>query len=254
MRKPVRGLIGLAGFLVLWELASLFGVFDAKFVPSPVTVVSNLVNLFGQQEFVTDLVATVLAWLISIALAAVIAIPLGLVLGSIRVVRETTSAVVEFLRPVPSVALIPVVMAAFGDGPQTKIIAAVFAAVWPILFNVIYGLGEIDPQYVATAKVYRTGWLRTALSVRLPHVLPFAITGLRLSAAISLIVIVSTEFLSGSGIGIGSYFFQIGEDTGNMPLVVTGVVLAGILGSLINSLLVAVQNRWLTWTPGSEAA
>lgn len=253
MSRSIRGLIGLAGFLVLWELASLFGAFNPSYVPAPTTVLVNLGHLAGQQDFVADLVATVLAWLIALLAAAAIAIPLGLVLGSIPVFREATSAVVEFLRPVPSVALIPAVMAAFGDGAQTKIIAAVFAAVWPILFNVIYGLREVDPQLIDTAKVFRTGWLRTALRVRLPSVAPFVLTGVRLSAAISLIVIVSTEFLSGSGIGIGSYFFLAGEQAGDMPMVITGVVLAGLLGYLVNLALLAVQKRWMSWA-GEGAA
>lgn len=247
MSRSVRGLIGLAGFLALWELASLTGLFNPLWVPSPVTVAVNLGHLFGQAEFVADLVATVLAWLIVIVLAAVIAIPLGLLLGAVTLLREATSAVVEFLRPVPSVALIPAVLLLFGGGAQAKIIVAVFAAVWPILFNVVYGVRDVDPQFLDTAKVFRAGRLRTALRVRLPCVLPFALTGVRLSAAISLIVIVSTEFLSSSGIGIGSYFFTIGEQSGDMPMVITGVVLAGILGYLVNFGLLAAQKHWMSW-------
>jgi len=248
MRRSIRGLAGLAGFLLLWELASLTGFFDPRYVPSPVTVATRLAGLFGHADFVTDLIATVLAWLIAILTATAIAVPLGLLLGGFRVLREATGAVVEFLRPVPSVALIPAVMAAFGDGAQTKIIAAIFASVWPILFNVIYGLRDVDPQFIDTARVFRTGWWRTATRVRLPAVLPFALTGVRLSAAISLVVIVSTEFLSGSGIGIGSYFYLAGQASGDIPLVVVGVVLAGLLGLLVNYVLLRVNRRFMSWS------
>ena len=253
MRRSIRGLIGLAGFLLLWELAGLAGVLDTRYVPSPITVVTRMAGLFTKPDFLTDLVATVLAWLIAILAATAIAVPLGLLLGGVRVLREATSAVVEFLRPVPSVALIPAVMAAFGDGAQTKIIAAIFASVWPILFNVIYGLRDVDPQFIDTAKVFRSGWWRTATRVRLPAVLPFALTGVRLSAAIALVVIVSTEFLSGSGIGIGSYFYLAGQQSGDFQLVITGVVLAGLLGYLVNFALVKVGNRYLGWAGESAA-
>jgi NitT/TauT family transport system permease protein len=251
-RSSVRGLIGLVGFLILWELTSRSHLVDPRYVPAPSTMAVQLGHLFAQQQFVADLIATVLAWFIAILIAAVIAIPLGLVLGSIPGLRVATGAIVEFIRPVPAVTLIPVMIVAFGDGAQTKIILAVFTGVWPILFNVIYGLREVDPQLIDTASVFRTRRLRIALAVRLPSVMPFAMTGIRMTAAMSLITILSTEFLDGSGIGFGAYIYNTGEVSGNMVLVVSGVALAGILGYLVNLALTSVQNTWFTWSPESR--
>jgi NitT/TauT family transport system permease protein len=177
-----------------------------------------------------------------------------MLLGSIPGLRVATSAIVEFIRPVPAVTLIPVVIIAFGDGAQTKIILSVFTSIWPILFNVIYGLHEVDPQHIDTAQVFRTRRLRIALAVKLPAVMPFAMTGIRLSAAMSLITILSTEFLDGSGVGFGAYIYNTGEVSGNMVIVVTGVVLAGILGYFVNLALTAMQNAWFAWSPESRVA
>jgi NitT/TauT family transport system permease protein len=247
----VRAVVGLLVLLGVWQLASQVGLIDASFLPGPIGVAGKIGGLFGSAEFRADFVATVLAWLIATVTATVIAVPLGLLLGSLPVLRTATSAVVDLLRPIPSVTLIPLVLTAFGDGPQIKIILATFASIWPILFNVVYGLREVDPLFVDTARAFRTGRLRTALAVRLPYVAPFALTGIRLSAAISLVVTVSTEFLNNSGVGFGSYVVLNGEQTGDVPMVVGGVVVAGALGCLVNSMLQGAQHRWFSWANGA---
>lgn len=247
MRSSVRGLIGLGAFLALWEAADRIGPLDPRFVPPPSGVATRIVDLFAQAEFRADFVATVLAWLIALLLAILIAVPLGLLLGSVPVLRGATSTVVEFLRPIPSVTLIPLAFDVLGDGAQTKIALAVFAAVWPIMFNVVYGLHEVDPLFVDTARAFRTGPLRTTVAVRLPYIAPFVLTGVRMAASVSLIVLLSTEFLSNAGIGFGSYIVTNGQQSGVMPLVITGAVLAGILGYAVNGALQATQNRWFGW-------
>ena len=247
MRKSVRGAVGVLVCLALWQLADQLGWIDPSFVPGPIGVARRIGQLFAQAEFRTDFVATVLAWLIAILAAIAIAVPTGLLLGSLPVLRNATSAVVDLLRPIPTVTLIPLVLIAFGDGAQIKIVLATFASIWPILFNVIYGLREVDPLFVDTARAFRAGPLRTALAVRLPYVAPFALTGIRMSAAISLVVTVSTEFINNSGIGFGSFVVLNGEQSGDMPMVIAGVVVAGILGALVNSLLQGAQNRWFSW-------
>jgi NitT/TauT family transport system permease protein len=253
-RSTVRGLIGLVGFLIIWELASLTHVVNPTYIPPPSTVFVQVGKLFATPVFDTDLIASALAWLIALLIATVIAVPLGLLLGSVPGIRVASSAIVEFLRPIPAVTLIPVVIVAFGDGAQTKIILSVFIAIWPLLFNVIYGLHEVDPQFVDTAQVFRTNRLRIAFAVKLPCVIPFVLTGIRLSAALSLITIVSTEFLDGSGVGFGAYIYNNAETSGNMGIELAGVVIAGLLGYLVNQGLAGMQNRWFSWSPESRVS
>jgi NitT/TauT family transport system permease protein len=251
-RTTVRGLIGLVIFLVIWEALSRTHLVDPEFIPPPSSVAVQLGQLFGLQEFRADFYATLLAWFISVLVSALIAVPLGLLLGSIPGLRVATSAIIEFLRPIPPVTLVPAVIIAFGDGAQTKIIVATFTAIWPIMFNVIYGLNEVDPQLIDTAQVFRTRRARIGYAVRLPLIMPYALTGIRISAALSLIAIVSTEFLSGSGIGFGSYFFNVGEASGNITIEISGVVLAGLLGYLVNLALTSGQTKFFAWSPESR--
>lgn len=154
MRRATRGLVGLACFLLLWELFSRSGVVREEFLPPPSTVLVRLAQLATDGGFVADVVATVLAWAIAVGIAVLVAVPLGVVLGSIAPVRAATQALVEFLRPIPSVALIPLVIIILGTGPESKIILAVYAAVWPLLFNTIYAMSEIDPLLTDTARSF----------------------------------------------------------------------------------------------------
>jgi NitT/TauT family transport system permease protein len=221
-----------------------------QFFPPPSTVLTTLGGLLGNQEFVRDLVATLLAWLIAVAISVGIAVPAGLVLGNVRVLRLAAGTIIEFLRPIPAIAWWPIAFLLLQGGPQTKIALAVYASIWPILFNIIYAIGDIDRQYVETARSFGMSRLRIALWVRLPDVLPFALTGLRIAVTFALLVIVSTELVFGGVLGIGTYVIAHGEESGRMDIVLAGAVLVGLLGYLSNGGLTALQKRFVLWSPG----
>jgi NitT/TauT family transport system permease protein len=248
LRPIVRNLIGLGGFFLIWELAARSGLVSTLSIPPPSVVLPRLVEMLGTEQFLRDIIATVLAWAIGLGIAIVIAVPAGLVLGSIPAVRVATRAIVEFLRPIPSVALIPAALVAIGGGPETKITLAVYASVWPILFNTIYALDEIDPLLVDTARSFGTSRARVMTSVALPHAAPFIFTGIRMSAAIALIVVISVEFIAGAVRGIGRFSLEAYEGAGRMDLVIAATLVAGVVGYLINEGLERLGRRWFTWS------
>lgn len=241
-------MLGLLGFFAVCEVISRIGIVPEQYLPPPSLVLARLVQLLATQSFLLDAVATVLAWAIALGISIVIAVPAGLLLGSVPVVRLATRAIIEFLRPIPSVALIPLAIVLIGGGPATKITLAIYAAVWPILFNTIYALDEIDPQLVDTARSFGFSRRRIMITVALPYTAPFVLTGIRLSAAIALIVVVSTEFLAGGSSGLGSFILDASNGAGRMDLVLAGTVLAGLFGFLINEALEQLHKRGLRWS------
>ncbi|KAA2248751.1 ABC transporter permease subunit [Solihabitans fulvus] len=253
MPSILRKLIGLVVFLLLWEAASRSGLVQATYVPPPSVVLVKFAGLFGNPQFLTDVVSTLLSWVIALGLATLIGVPLGLLLGGVRLLRTVSSTIVEFLRPLPSVALIPLVISVLGSGAQTKIALATFAALWPVLFNTIYALHEVDPQLVDTARSFRVSRLRRLTGVTLPSIAPFVLTGVRFSASVALIVLVSTEFLTGGTIGLGQFVYTWGSSAGRMDMVLAGTVFAGLFGYLVNIGFVAAQRRWLVWAPAGGA-
>jgi NitT/TauT family transport system permease protein len=210
-------------------------------------VVGELIAQLLDPAFLGHVVATVLALLIAIVIAIAIAVPSGLVLGSIPAVRHATRAVIEFLRPIPSVALIPLALVILGFGPETKITLAVYAALWPILFNTIYALDELDPLQVETARVFGTGRTGVLFRVALPSALPFVLTGIRLAATTALVVMVSVELMAGSEIGLGYFIMEARSGPGRMDQVLVGTVVAGAIGVVLNNGLERVRRRWVAW-------
>lgn len=251
MRRFIRALIGLGVLLVVWELADTIGMLNPLFVPSPITILTRLGRMFTESAFDADLVATILGWLLALGIATGVAVPAGILLGSVPVVHRAVAAVVEFLRAIPGVALIPLALVALGGGPQSKIVLAAFAGLWPILFNTIEGVGDVDAELIETARAYRVGRWRTLTFVRLPNLAPFALTGVRVAAATTLIVTVSIEFLAGNSTdgapGLGYYVWNAGAQSGRMDIVIAGAVLTGAFGFLINHLLAGATNHWCAW-------
>ena len=243
MRPVIRNLIGLGGFFLLWEAAVRVGLIRRAFLPTPSDVAVRLVDLAGQPSFLRDVIATVLAWLIALCLAIAIAVPAGLLLGSVGAIRAATRVLIEFLRPVPPVAIVPLIVLVLGSGPEAKITLAFYASVWPILFNTIYAFDEIDPLLMDTARSFGMGRLRVLTMVALPHAAPFVFTGLRLSAAIALLVTVSTEYLAGSEIGVGAFLINTATTVGTRDWVLAGTVVIGTIGYLANEGLEQLGRR-----------
>jgi len=249
-----RGLAGLVGFLLLWEVVVRTGLVSKDAVPPPSVVLPTVGTLLGDVSFLRDLIATLLAWLIAILIAIAIAVPAGLLLGSIPALRTATAAVVEFLRPIPVAALIPLVLLLLGSGPEAKISLAVYASVWPIMFNTIYALGEIDPVLTETARACGTNRARMLVSVALPHAAPFVFTGIRLSATIALIAVVSTEFLAGSNLGLGNFILVASTGGTRFDLVYASTLMAGAFGLLINEGLELLGKRMFRWSTVDRGA
>ncbi|SFP48327.1 NitT/TauT family transport system permease protein [Amycolatopsis arida] len=253
MRQLTRNLAGLLGFLLLWEAAVRAGLVPQKFLPPPSVVLTRMVELLGQEAFLRDVIASALAWAIALGIATAIAVPAGLLLGSIPGLRLATRSIVEFLRPIPSVALIPLVILLVGGGPEAKITLAVYAATWPILYNTIYAFDEIDPLVIDTARTCGTRKARILTSVALPHTAPFIFTGIRMSGAIALIVVVSTEFVAGADRGLGNFILEASSGAGRMDLVLAGTMVAGVLGYLINEGLERLGRRLFRWHAATVA-
>ncbi|TCO58108.1 ABC transporter permease [Actinocrispum wychmicini] len=260
MIRFIRGLLGILFVLALWQLGSFTGVFPEDYIPPPTTVLPTVVKLFTgvfddtQGTFVADFVATMAAWFVSLLIAIGIAVPLGLLLGSVPLARTASRVIVEFLRPIPSVALIPLVIIMIGSGPEAKISLSVFAAIWPILFNTIYALDEIDPLQLDTARSFGLSRARTMLRVGLPNAAPFVFTGIRLASAVVLIVVISTEYLASGDIGLGRFILTWASGTTRPDIILAVTVLAGLIGYLLDNGFLKLQRVLFKWNQTTGAA
>src|SRR5690606_33344415 len=126
------------------------GLVNERFIPAPTTVILELGVLATTPAFWVAMGQTLLGWALGLAIAALIAIPLSIAIVSVDVIDRALRPIIEFLRPVPSVALIPVAILLFGVGMDSKLFLVAFASTWPLLVQTMIGLRDIDPTQVAT--------------------------------------------------------------------------------------------------------
>lgn len=246
--RVVLGTLGVLGTLAVLELAIRAGVVSSTALPPPTELLARLGELALEGEFWQALAATVVAWGLALACVAAIAIPAGILIGSFAAARRATSGLIELLRPIPSVALLPLAILLFGLGLQMKVTLAAFAGTWPLLVNTIYGVGNADRLMLDTARSF--GWSRAKIVRRvvLPAAGPSIATGLRIAAAVALIVVLSAEILAASS-GLGELIRGY-QQAGRPEFVYAGIVATGILGLAVNVGLTGIERRVLRWTPG----
>jgi NitT/TauT family transport system permease protein len=240
----LRGLTGLVILALVSQLLAVTGVVPSDFLPPAAEVLGRAARLVGDRDFLLNVGATIQAWATGVAIAVVAGVAVGLLLGSIPVINTAIRPVLEFLRPIPSVALIPLVSLILGAGPATEVTLIVYASVWPVLFNTVYGLQDVDPVPKETLRVFGFGRFAVLWRVSLPAAAPFIATGVRLAAAIGLILAVGTEILAGFGDGLGVFIAQAQQAIEGTTDVLAGTVWAGALGLVVNALL-AQGERWL---------
>jgi NitT/TauT family transport system permease protein len=245
----LRGATGFVVLLLVWEALSRTGTVNPAFLPPASEVLLRLAELLVDPPFLGHVAATMQAWAIGLGVSVVVAVTLGVLLGSSKVAYAASRALIEFLRPIPSVALIPLAILLFGRGTEMKVSLIIYASIWPILFNTIYGMADVDPVAKDTARSFGFGRLKILAKVSLPSALPFIYTGIRVASAVALILAVSAELIGGGAQGLG-VFIQIAQATGGRPdLVLAGTLVAGMLGWAINYASILVERRFLGWQP-----
>jgi NitT/TauT family transport system permease protein len=245
----IRGALGLLALFVVAEVVSRSGIVSPAFLPPTSLVLMRVGELLVDPAFLGEVLATLSAWAIGLAICIVVSVTIGVLLGSSRALYSASRAVIEFIRPIPSVALIPLAMIVLGNDAEMKIALIVFSTSWPVLFNTIYGMHDVDPIAKLTAKSFGRGRVATLFTVSLPSAAPFIFTGIRIAASVALIVAISAELLAGASDGLGRWMLDAGA-TGNRPdLVYAATIIAGLIGLAINFLLVLVERRFLAWQP-----
>lgn len=245
LRKVALGAAGIVGFLLTWQLLPGTGLVNPEYFPTATDTLSALGAQFRDLEFWRNVGRTMTAWAIGLALAAALAAVLGTVIGLVPLLRRGTHTVVEFLRPIPSVALIPLAVLMYGYQLQAALIIIVFASFWQVFIQVLYGVADVDAVARDTAKSYGLSRGSRIVNLVFPTALPYVMTGLRLAAAVALILAITAEmFIGNPGIGRAIVFAQ---SAGDWPLVYALVVVTGILGLIINLVFRLVERRSLSW-------
>ena len=238
-------LLALVVLLALWQLSS--GLLGINTVPPPAQVFTALIDLAGQPAFWAALRDTVASTLIGLILAALLAIPLGLFVGASKFLDASSRLPVDFLRTIPAVTLIPLVVLIYGPTLTMKVVLIVFGAFFPLFVQATYAVKELDPVARDVARAYR---LRTRVIwalVMLPSSAPFLVTGLRVATTMALLLSIGAELIGNApGIGREIALSQMGNQA---PTAYAYIIVAALLGVVINLVASWAQDKLLFWHP-----
>lgn len=237
--------LGVAAVLLAFQLIPEIGLISERYLPPMSEILSALWGELGTSEYWTAVADTLRGWALGLGLATLIGIPLGILIGSSWVLFRSTRAIIEFLRPIPSVALIPLAVLTLGTDLSMKVFLVTYASLWPLLFNTIYGVRDVDPVLTDTARSFGIGRLARVYRVILPEAMPYIGTGLRIAAATALILAVTAELVVGAP-GIGQAI-KTAQQGGAISIMYALIITAGALGWLLSSVFRIGERRLLHW-------
>jgi ABC-type nitrate/sulfonate/bicarbonate transport system permease component len=245
MLKRWPGFLLVVLILVLWEFASAQKWIDPVSMPRVSTIALSWVKNINNGALLESLGPTLARIGAGFGLAALVAIPLGLLMGSVPFIYRLFEPITEFVRPIPSSAYIPVAILFLGIDNEMKVFVVFLAALFPILLNTYSGVRGVDSVLIDTGRTFGVSWMRALWSIVLPASLPSILTGMRISLGISLIVVVVAEMIAGNS-GIG-YFILDMQRIFRVPEMFAGIFTLGVLGFAINFLFLKVEGRLLRW-------
>jgi ABC-type nitrate/sulfonate/bicarbonate transport system permease component len=251
-RVPDRALpwLGVLAALVVFELVPRVGLIDRRYFPPVSDMIRALVDQLGNASFWTAVANTLEGAAIGLGIACAVAIPVGIVVGSSHLAYRSLRAVIEFLRPIPSVALIPLAVLVYGTGLESKVFLVIFASFWPVLVQTLYGVQDVDPVAMDTARSFGFGRASRMWHVTLPSATPYIATGVRISAAVALILAVTAELVIGAP-GLGKEI-NVAREGGASDVMYALIIVTGLLGWLLNVVFTRLERRALHWHPSQR--
>jgi ABC-type nitrate/sulfonate/bicarbonate transport system permease component len=244
-RAGVLGFAGIAGFAALLEAMPRVLRLPPDVLPPLSAILSALTGELGTTGFWQAVADTVEQWALGLVLAVAAGVTVGVLIGSVPVLRRVTASTIEFLRPIPSVALVPLVVLLFGTQLGSALVLIVYAAFWQVLVQTLYGVGDVDPIAEQTARSYGLGrWARIRY-VLWPTAQPYVVTGVRLAASVALILAITAELVIGSP-GLGQQI-AAAQSGGATALAYGLILVTGLFGLVVNVGVRAVERRMLRW-------
>jgi len=242
-------LASLAVFLALWSVAGglveLTKPFNPLFLPAPWVVIGALLDLARKGQLWVHVAATLERVAVGFSAGAVLALALGLLAGQVRAVRNVVEPVVELLRPIPPLAMLPLFIVWVGIGEGSKVGFITYATFFPMFVTTVHGVAQIDGRLLRAAQSLGARPRHLFFRVILPAALPDVLTGLRLGVALSFFVIVISEFV-GAENGLG-YLINDGRNFFLVPQMLGAALLLGLLGYAGNGLVRVLERRVLRW-------
>ncbi|MGN0403181.1 MAG: ABC transporter permease [Acetatifactor sp.] len=231
-----------------WQIAADLGKMNTFLIPSPRMIFNTFVQITLNGRLGKNIAASMQRVVIGFAIGAASGLMLGFVMGLSKTLNKLLTLFVSVLRPIPTIALIPVFILLFGIGEESKYAIIAIGSFWSVLLNTITGVENADTKLLEVAYAYRIPKAQQIFRVVLPSALPSILTGIRLGVSAAWISVIAAEMLAASR-GIG-YMITYARDNSQISTMYAGVLTIGIIGLIIDRTLIVLQKFYLKRSRG----
>ena len=238
-------LISPIGLIALWQLLLMAGIGDRRFIPSPSDIGWRYWEMLRSGELETNALVTLWRVFAGFLIGSIPAIAVGLLMAMFRPVRIFFDPLIATLFPIPKIALMPLLLLAFGFGDASKIALVVIAVFFPVVVNTYVGAANIERIYWDVAKNYGASQSVIFRRIVFFGALPMIFAGLRIALAVSFIVLVAAEFVA-TKTGIG-YLIWNSWELLQVDVMFVGIVTVGVLGLIATVILQEIERKVIPW-------
>ncbi|AFS77785.1 ABC transporter permease protein [Gottschalkia acidurici 9a] len=231
--------------LIAWEIAVKLGYVKVIILPSPSSIFNTLIAMIKSGELTRHLRISLFRVLEGFLIGSILGLIFGIVIALFKKVEEALSFTISFLRPIPIIAWIPVLILWMGIDEGSKIAVIAIGSFWPVLINTIDGIKSVDKKYLQVAIVLEKSKINTLFKVVLPSALPSIFTGIRVGIGIAWMCVVAAELVAAeSGIG---YQIMYSREIMQPNQMFAGVFSIGLVGFLIEKIIGHIESKILKW-------
>ncbi|MSP44841.1 MAG: ABC transporter permease [Xanthobacteraceae bacterium] len=238
-------LISPIGLLLLWQLLLMAGFGDRRFIPAPSDIAFRFWDMIVSGELWTHVAVTLYRVLVGFLLGVVPGVAVGLLMAMFRPVRIFFDPLIASLFPIPKIALMPLLLLAFGFGDASKVALVAIAVFFPVIINTYSGASNIEKIYWDVARNYGASQAVMFRRIVFFGALPMIFAGLRIALAVSFIVLVAAEFVATKA-GIG-YLIWNSWELLQVDVMFVGIVTVGILGLIATVILQEIERKVIPW-------
>lgn len=229
----------------IWQFLSYYGYLSPLILPSPVDIFKTFIEMIKTGELQKNMIISIFRVLKGFVIGSTIAVSLGIVIGLSKKVESAISFTLSFLRPIPIIAWLPVLILWLGIGEASKVTVIAIGTFWPVLLNTIQGIKFVDKKFLEVAKIFRKNKVETISKVIIPGALPQIFTGIRVGISAAWMCVVGAELIASTS-GIGFQIMYARELLQSKQMFV-GVFSIGIVGLLIDKIIKIVERWVLAW-------
>jgi NitT/TauT family transport system permease protein len=241
-----RKSIAVVIFLILWQVAPLVGMADHQFIPTVTEILATLWKLAANGELFVHIGVSLGRALMGFAIAATVAIPLGFLLGGwFKKFEELLDPLLQLLAQVNPFSVFPIFILLFGIGEVAKISIIFWVCIWPVLFNTISAVKNIEPLFLKAARAMGTSKWVLFWKVVIPGAAPTLFTGIKSGAGIAFFMLIAAEMI-GASAGLG-WMVLNSEVNYQIARLFASAVTIAILGIAINNLIKFIEKKVITW-------